>query len=156
MRIPYISLRFSKKEVQTWGLQFLRFTRRNNENAYWSPIDPNTSGFINQFGKLNELRDIEPPLRLSFSPYLSGGIRFNPDGSRKGKEWLRNGGMDVKWGINESFTLDVTLIPDFGQVVSDNVINNLSPFEVRFEENRPFFTEGTDCSTNRIFFIQEG
>src|SRR6185503_9174789 len=43
-----------------------------------------------------------------------------------------------------SFTLDATLIPDFAQVVSDNVINNLSPFEVRFQENRPFFTEGTE------------
>src|SRR5205085_3062796 len=36
------------------------------------------------------------------------------------------------------------LVPDFGQVVSDNVINNLSPFEVKFEEHRPFFTEGTE------------
>lgn len=52
--------------------------------------------------------------------------------------------MDVKYGLNESFTLDATLIPDFGQVVSDNLINNLTPFEVRFDENRPFFTEGTE------------
>jgi hypothetical protein len=52
--------------------------------------------------------------------------------------------MDVKYGINESFTLDATLIPDFGQVISDNVINNLSAFEVQFQENRPFFTEGTE------------
>src|SRR5205085_4360249 len=59
-------------------------------------------------------------------------------------DWLQHGGMDVKYGINESFTLDATLIPDFGQVVSDNIINNLSPFEVRFQENRPFFTEGTE------------
>ena len=57
---------------------------------------------------------------------------------------LISGGMDVKYGINESFTLDATLIPDFGQVVSDNVVNNLTPYEVRFEENRPFFTEGTE------------
>ena len=61
-----------------------------------------------------------------------------------GTQWLRNGGMDVKYGINESFTLDATLIPDFGQVVSDDVVNNLTPFEVRFQENRPFFTEGTE------------
>lgn len=47
-------------------------------------------------------------------------------------------------GVNESFTLDATLVPDFGQVISDNVILNLSPFEVRFQENRPFFTEGTE------------
>ena len=52
--------------------------------------------------------------------------------------------MDVKYGINESFTLDATLIPDFGQVISDNYINNLTPYEVRFTENRPFFTEGTE------------
>jgi hypothetical protein len=52
--------------------------------------------------------------------------------------------MDLKYGVNEGFTLDATLIPDFGQVVSDNVINNLSPFEVKFQENRQFFTEGTE------------
>lgn len=144
MRIPYISLRFSKKEIQTWGLQFLRFTRRNNETSYWSPVDPSISGFANQFGKFTDLKNIEPPLRLSFSPYLSGGVRVNPEGSDVRTQWLRNGGMDVKYGINESFTLDATLIPDFGQVISDNVINNLSPFEVQFQENRPFFTEGTE------------
>lgn len=144
MRIPYISLRFSKKEIQTWGLQFLRFTRRNNESSYWNPVNPNIDGFVNQFGKLTDLKNIQPPLRLSFSPYVSGGIRINPKGSSIDRQWLPNGGMDVKYGINESFTLDATLIPDFGQVVSDNIINNLSAFEVRFNENRPFFTEGTE------------
>lgn len=144
MRIPYISLRFAKKDVQTWGLQFLRFTRRDNEYAYWNPVDPNNNGYINQFGKFAPLQNIVPPLRLSFSPYLTTGVRKNPEGSINDKEWLRNGGMDVKYGINESFTLDATLIPDFGQVVSDNVVNNLSPFEIRFQENRPFFTEGTE------------
>lgn len=144
MRIPYISLRFAKKDVQTWGLQFLRFTRRNNESSYWNRVDPNTNGFLNQAGKWEGLAQVQPPLRLSLSPYLSTGIRVNPANSRAGTEWLRNGGMDVKYGVNESFTLDATLIPDFGQVVSDNVVNNLSPFEVRFQENRPFFTEGTE------------
>jgi len=143
IRIPYLSLRFSKKDVQTWGLQLLRFTRRNNEVSYWNPVDPAVTGFANQFGKYTGLRNIEPPLRLSFSPYLSTGVRNNPSSSM-GSQWLRNGGMDVKYGINESFTLDATLIPDFGQVISDNVINNLSPYEVRFQENRPFFTEGTE------------
>lgn len=144
MRIPYISLRFAKKEVQTWGVQFLRFSRRNNETAFWNAVDPKVNGFVNQFGKLVDLKEIQPPLRLSFSPYVSSGVRFNESGSKKNAEWLRSGGADVKWGINESFTLDATLIPDFGQVVSDNVINNLTPFEQRFQENRPFFTEGTE------------
>ena len=144
MRIPYISLRFSKKDVQTWGLQFARSVRRFNETSFWNPVSPQVNGFVNQFGKLTDIRDIDPPLRLSFSPYLSGGVRFNPPGNYQGREWLGSGGMDVKYGLNESFTLDATLIPDFGQVVSDNVVNNLSPFEQRFQENRPFFTEGTE------------
>lgn len=125
-------------------MQFVRFTRRNNEASTWSPVNPNESGFINQFGKCQNLVDIKPPLRLSFSPYITGGVRFYPEDSDNKRDFLRNGGMDVKYGINESFTLDATLIPDFGQVVSDNLVNNLSPFEIRFQENRPFFTEGTE------------
>jgi hypothetical protein len=144
MRIPYLSLRFSKKKIQNWGLQLLRVTKHTNEISYWNAVDPNVNGFVNQFGELTNLQNIQPPLRLSLSPYLTGGVRISPDNGGKRTEWLRNGGMDVKYGINESFTLDATLIPDFGQVVSDDVINNLSPYEVRFDEHRPFFTEGME------------
>ena len=144
MMIPYSSLRFSKKDIQTWGLQFLRFTRKNNETSFWNPVNPNINGFVNQFGKYENLQNIQPPLRLSFSPYISTGVRINPDPATVKSSWLKSGGMDVKYGINESFTLDATLIPDFGQVISDNIINNLSPYEVKFQENRPFFTEGTE------------
>ena len=144
MKIPYLSLRFAKKDLQNWGLQFLRFTRRNSEISFWNPVDPNVNGFVNQFGEYKNLKDIQPPLRLSFSPYITGGVRVLPENGSTRTEWLRNGGVDVKYGINESFTLDATIIPDFGQVVSDNEINNLSPFEVKFEEHRPFFTEGTE------------
>ena len=145
MKIPYISLRFSRKSVQDWGIQFLRSVRRNNESTFWNPVDPNVNGFVNQFGVLKELSDIKPPLRLNLYPYVSSGLRSTPepDGTYR-DEVLASGGMDVKYGINESLTLDATLIPDFGQVVSDNVVNNLTPYEVKFDEYRPFFTEGTD------------
>ena len=88
---------------------------------------------------------MKPPLRLSFSPYVSTGIqKYTREQMAIRQNGLSSGGMDVKYGINESFTLDATLIPDFGQVVSDNVVNNLTPYEVKFEEYRPFFTEGTE------------
>lgn len=144
MKIPYISLRFAKKAVQDWGIQLLRSVRRNNETSFWNKVDPNVNGFVNQFGLLKNLVDIEPPLRLSFSPYISTGVRNTPEKNGSRTEWLRSGGMDVKYGINESFTLDATLVPDFGQVVSDNVVNNLTPYEIQFDEYRPFFTEGTE------------
>jgi hypothetical protein len=152
MRVPYISLRFAKEDVQNWGLQFLRVIRRNNESSFWSPVDPQVNGFVNQFGDLSGLKNIQPPLRLSFSPYVSSGYRNTPVKNGFINEWLRNGGMDVKYGINESYTLDATLIPDFGQVVSDNVVNNLTPYEIKFEENRPFFTEGTEIFNKANLF----
>lgn len=145
MKIPFFSIRFSKNQIQDWGIQFLRFARRENETSFWSPVDPNVNGFVNQSGDLTGLKNLVPPLRLSFSPYISGGYRGTPqiiEGYKN--EWLKSGGMDVKYGISESFTLDATLIPDFGQVISDNVVNNISPFEIQFRENRPFFTEGTE------------
>lgn len=144
MKIPYISLRFPKNNIQDWGLQFWRSVRRTNETTFWNPFDPQVNGFANQFGVLKNLVDIKPPLRLSFSPYVSTGVRSTPENGSNRTEWLRSGGMDVKYGLNESFTLDATLVPDFGQVISDNVVNNLTPYEIRFEENRPFFTEGTE------------
>lgn len=144
IKIPYSAIRFSKEKVQQWSVNFVRSIRRFNEESYWSPEDPNVDGYVNQFGVLQGLEGIEPPLRLSFLPYISTGYREVPTNSGTIHTFLHNGGMDVKYGVNESFTMDMTLIPDFGQVQSDNVILNLSPFEQQFQENRPFFTEGTE------------
>ncbi|MBK9532652.1 MAG: carbohydrate binding family 9 domain-containing protein [Chitinophagaceae bacterium] len=144
IKIPLSAIRFSKKDVQDWGLNFARFTRNENENSIWNPINPNVSGELNQWGIWTGLHNIEPPTRLSFLPYLSGGIRVSPTSRGNVTEYLKSGGMDVKYGINESFTLDMTLIPDFAQVQSDNVFLNLSPFQVKFDDYRPFFTEGTE------------
>lgn len=144
MKIPYISLRFAKKDLQDWGIQFLRLIRRTNESCFWNSVKPEVNGFVNQFGNYTGLKNLQPPLRLSFSPYVSTGYRRSPQTTGFSNTWLGSGGMDVKYGVNESFTLDATLIPDFGQVVSDNVVNNLSPYEIKFQENRQFFTEGTE------------
>jgi hypothetical protein len=145
MRIPLFSIRFSRKTDTDWGIQFMRFSRQHNETSFWNPVNPAVSGFANQFGDVTGFNKLVPPLRLSFSPYVSGGYRQTPHINNANQyETLKSGGMDVKYGINESFTLDATLIPDFGQVISDNVVNNISPFEIRFRENRPFFTEGTE------------
>jgi len=144
VKIPYMSLRFPKKPVQDWGINFQRFKRSVNEASTWNPINPQTAGVVNQFGIMQGISNIQPPLRLSFQPYVSGGYQTIPTNNGRQNTVLKNGGMDVKYGVNESFTLDMTLIPDFGQVQSDNVILNLSPFEQQFQENRPFFTEGTE------------
>ncbi len=144
IKIPYSAIRFAKKTSQNWGLQLTRFIRIGNETNTWSPQNPNKDGTVNQWGNLNNLENIIPPLRLSFLPYISGGIRNSPTNNGRKTESLTSGGMDVKWGINESFTVDMTLVPDFAQVQSDNVYLNLTPFQVKFDDYRSFFTEGTE------------
>lgn len=141
MMIPFAAIRFPNKDVQNWNVNFERQVRRRREQSFWNPVDPAVFGEITQMGKLVGVKNIKSPLRLSFTPFLTGYIEKNGDDKWRPRV---TGGMDVKYGINDAFTLDVSLIPDFGQTVSDNQVLNLSPFEVRFNENRPFFLEGTD------------
>ena len=144
MQIPYSAIRFSKKAVQNWGMNIIRRRSKSGKQFSWSPVNPANFGFMNQAGTLTDIADIKPPLRLSFSPYLSTYLTHNPYAPEQ--EWAAslNGGMDVKYGISDAFTMDMTLVPDFGQVQSDNQVLNLTPFEVRYNEYRPFFNEGTE------------
>lgn len=140
MKVPYAVLRFKSSAVQDWGINFERSSRSINETDHWSGINPSVTGFLNQAGQVTNIRDVKAPTRLFFYPYMSTVVsRSTTNGL--GRPQI-NGGMDVKYGINDAFTLDMTLIPDFSGVRSDNQVLNLSPFEVRFDENRQFFTEG--------------
>ena len=143
MKIPYAALRFPDEVEQEWFVNFSRNVRRTRENSYWNEVDPNVSGRYIQSGLLQGIKNIKPPLRLFFYPYLSTYLE-NDESTNKGWKSVLNGGMDVKLGLSDAYTLDMTLIPDFGQVQSDNQVLNLSAFEVFFDENRQFFTEGTE------------
>jgi len=146
LKIPYSAVRFSKKEEQVWGLNFLRKVRRIRENSFWNPVDPKINTLVRQFGHLTGLKNIKPPVRLSLSPYVAGIMDHYPYNTEGINNLTYNfsGGMDIKYGLSDAFTLDMTLVPDFSQVQSDNQVLNLSPFEVQFQERRPFFTEGTE------------
>lgn len=147
-RIPWMAFRFPEKAEQRWGMNMYRGIRRLREDDVWNPMDP-TQRLLNQGGVLLGIEGITPPPRISLFPYLSayqnweGGDRYN----------AYNGGMDMKVGLGNAFTLDMTLIPDFGQVVTDNLVLNLSPFEIQFNENRQFFQEGTELfNKNGTFY----
>jgi hypothetical protein len=157
IKIPYSSLRFPSVDVQEWNVQFAREIRRFRETSYWSPIDPTISGWVQQSGSVTGIKNIKSPVRLSLTPYVSGYINttYDPLASQKklSTGTAYSAGLDLKYGINDAFTLDMTLIPDFGQVISDRQVLNLSPFEVFFEENRQFFTEGTELfNRGRLFY----
>jgi len=141
LKIPYSALRFPRTDNQVWGINFWRELRRYRELSSWNFVDREAGSNFNHLGELTGLNNLIPPVRLSFTPYLSGYYE-KYDGEKSALRY--NGGLDLKYGINESFTLDATLIPDFGQVQSDDQILNLTPYEVKFNEKRPFFMEGTE------------
>jgi Domain of unknown function (DUF5916) len=154
MFLPYSAIRFGKKSVQDWGLNIVRRRQKSGEQLFWQSIDPIANGFLTQEGFLTGLTDIKPPMRLQFSPYFSY-YHDKPAGADKFKSRV-GGGADVKYGLNQAFTLDMTLIPDFGQVVTDNRILNLTPFDVKFQENRPFFTEGIELfNKGNLFYSRK-
>jgi hypothetical protein len=140
MEIPYDAIRFPNKKEQQWGVNFWRLVRRERKTSSWSLIDRTKDNEGSQYGNLVNIHDIKPPLRLSLYPYVSGYV-FPHNGEM---DYEYSAGMDLKYGINESFTLDMMLIPDFGQKKSDETVLNLSPYEVKYSEKRQFFTEGTE------------
>lgn len=146
MEIPYSAIRFPKIQSQTWGLQLLRYIRRNREQDQWSLETNGATNVMINWGKLNGIEDIKPTMRLSLTPYLSSTLEHYPlkNPGNINTNYLFGGGMDLKYGINESHTLDVTLLPDFSQVQSDNMIKNLSAYETSYNENRLFFQEAVD------------
>ena len=146
MFLPYSAIRFGKNKMQDWGLNIVRKRQKSGEQLFWQSIDPNVNGFLTQEGLITGLENIKPPLRLQFSPYFSAYQNHDdkaPAGVNKNATTF-NGGMDIKYGLSPAFTLDMTLIPDFGQVQTDNLTLNLSPFEQKFSDNRAFFTEGAE------------
>lgn len=140
IKIPYSELRFANLPIQTWGVNFHRKMSNLNEQYVWNYINK-SKGEISQYaGTITNLENISPPIRLSFYPYASGTFSAYEDETQFDESF----GLDIKYGLNESYTLDVTLIPDFGQTAFDNTVLNLGPFEQHYSEKRPFFNEGTE------------
>ena len=139
--IPYSALRFPNKKNHNWGINFGRNIKDFEEMYVWSPVDERILKFYQTMGLVKNIQDIKPPTRLFFYPYLQSSINFQKNLKPSSSY---SAGLDLKYGISNSFTLDATLIPDFGQVTFDDEELNLTPFEQEFDENRPFFTEGAD------------
>lgn len=146
MKIPYSAIRFPKEAEQTWGLQVIRSIRRNRETSMWSVGVKGAANQLVHWGTLNGMTNIKPPLRLSLTPYFAIAGQHDQRIEDKANQYSYSfgGGADIKYGINESFTLDMTLFPDFSQVKSDDKVKNLSAFETVYAEQRPFFKEAVD------------
>jgi len=153
LAIPLSQLRFAEgdadaDEPAVWDLQVMRYIERYNEVAYWAPLSETGVGTVSRYGLLTGLETLDAPPRLELQPYmLAGGVFEDVDPANPfvdDAELLLNGGIDLFWGPDGDISVALTLNPDFGQVEADPSQINLSAFETRFAERRPFFLEASD------------
>lgn len=143
--IPFKSLRFTRDDVQVWGVQFYRAIRRLNESNSWMPIPSryrNYSQRISYAGDLQGLQGVQPGKNLKIKPYVLGGVNHFASRSQ-GTQGDLNAGVDLKYGVTSGLTLDLTINTDFSQVEADTQQVNLTRFPLFFPEKREFFLENT-------------
>jgi hypothetical protein len=139
MRIPFSSLRFGTEEVQSWGFNFERRIRRNNEIAYWAPMSQDRD--LLRVSEAGTIEGISPPRQrnLQITPYVLAKRREG--GELPNAENDQEFGFDLKYSVTPSLTLDATYNTDFAQVEVDEQQVNLDRFNLFFPEKRPFFLE---------------
>jgi len=153
VKIPFSQLRFADGEDQVWGVNAARYIHRKNEEDWLELVPKKESGLASRMALLEGLHGLHPRKALSLLPYaVSRGEFVAPsrpgDPFNDGSRALGATGMDLKYGLTSSLTLDATVNPDFGQVEVDPAVVNLSDFETFFDEKRPFFIEGSPIFNN--------
>ena len=139
IRIPFNVFQYTKDVVQTWGGTFQRGYFTNQEEIQWPGRPKGVRGYIPHFGIIEGIKNIPQPNNLELVPYLLAGQ--TQTGSM---EQVTNIGLDSRYNINSTTTLNMTFNPDFGQVEADPSVLNLSAFETRLDEKRPFFVQGAN------------
>ena len=168
IRIPISALRFNKKNGEViMGLSMHRFLARTQEHLVFPPISPKWGTW--SIYKPSQTRDVlfknlQPQKPLRVTPYALAGLGQEnkldeaETGYRRENNPTIDAGLDVKYGISENYTLDLTVNTDFAQVEADNQQVNLSRFPLFFPEKRRFFLERASTfsfglgGANRLFY----
>lgn len=139
--IPLRTLRFNSGENQQWGFNFRRNIRKTNEIAYWAPMpiqfDLNRVSMAGTLSGLN----LKSPGNLKVIPYILGQAAKDYEEADSETTVKPEVGVDLKYSITPSLTLDLTYNTDFAQVEVDDQQINLDRFNLFFPEKRPFFLE---------------
>ena len=144
--IPLKTIRFAAGENQVWGINFQRNIQKSNEVTYWASLPLNFDLYrLSMAGDLEGL-NLKKPGNLKLIPYVLGQRKIDnsliPPGSNNGEI-----GVDLKYSVTPSMTLDLTYNTDFAQVEVDDQQVNLDRFNLFFPEKRPFFLENAGLFT---------
>ena len=141
--IPLSAFKYKEGETR-WRFNSYMFDTQSNERTTWIQIPQNQ--FIFNLAFMGDMV-FEKPLGkskapISIIPYINT-IAINDYEENKEFFELKAGG-DAKISISNSLNLDITVNPDFSQVEADQVVTNLTRFEVNLPEKRQFFIENSD------------
>jgi len=148
MAIPFKSLRYQPGADQTWGINLRRVVRWKNEWSHLAPVPRALTTFrgilkVSSAGTLEGLQVPSGGRNLELKPYALAGVSTD----RTVTPLVSNDptgrlGGDLKFGITQSLTADLTVNTDFSQVEVDEQQVNLTRFDLFFPEKRDFFLEG--------------
>ena len=147
MAIPFKSLRYRTGPLQTWGINFQRNVASTNERSFLTPI-PAALSFqgMFRFSSAATLVGVEVPesgTRLEIKPYAISDVTTDLNATpRLSNDPSGDFGVDVKYGVTQALTADLTYNTDFAQVEVDEQQVNLTRFSLFFPEKREFFLEG--------------
>jgi len=153
LAIPLSQLRLPRTPAASWGINFNWYVPHRQEDIFWVTVPRDRTAWASYFGELTELPPIRSGLGLELLPYVASRVVLNEDPSGPLEHrWLAGfeAGLDVKLRPLPGLTVAGTLNPDFGQVDADPAFVNLTAYEVRLTERRPFFVE------NNALFGNEG
>ncbi|MXX36562.1 MAG: carbohydrate binding family 9 domain-containing protein [Gemmatimonadetes bacterium] len=143
--IPFDQVRYPDSDQAVWGINIGRAIRRKNEEVFLVP-PPQSYGFRGRYrtsrlAVLTGLGQLQSRPPLAVVPFLLSGTQrdFAADGST---EYDLDPGLDFKYGLTPSLTLDLSYKTDFAQVEADQEQINLTRFSLFFPEKRDFFLEG--------------
>ncbi|MDC1473361.1 carbohydrate binding family 9 domain-containing protein [Flavobacteriaceae bacterium] len=147
MAIPLTSIKF-KEGGTKWRFNSYRFDMQENETSTYSNIPQNqliyNLAFMEEMVFEKPLGKSRTPLALI--PYING-ITSRDYTVHDSKSQYKVGG-DAKLAIGNGMNLDLTLNPDFSNVEVDNVVTNLTRFEISLPERRQFFVDNNDLFGN--------
>lgn len=143
MAIPLSSFKFKEGETK-WRFNSYRFDMQTNETSTWAKIPQNQLVFSLAFMGTMEF---ERPLGksktpLAIIPYVNTIAQKNYENDESFSDFKFGG--DVKVAIGSGMNLDITLNPDFSNVEVDDVVTNLTRFEINLPEKRQFFIDNSD------------
>ena len=147
--IPFRTIRYPERIEQLWGANFQRNIRRRNETVYWAALPRQYN--LYRVSMAGQLEGVQVPVdtagNLQLTPYVIGEVVTRDAEPLKDPLWLGDVGVDLKYSVTSSLTLDATYNTDFAQVEVDDQRINLDRFNLFFPEKRPFFLENAGVFT---------